>query len=76
MENLKKRFQELKGDLTEIIAQSKEVQEKLAVVQVESKKAQRVGQDIQRKVSEFQVISEPKLDKMNEIMEKYKTEEK
>ena len=76
MENLKKRFKELRDDISEIVTNSKDVKEKLAVVQEESNKAQRVGQDIQRKVTEFQVIAEPKIDKMNEILDKYKTEEK
>jgi hypothetical protein len=48
-----------------------EVQDKLAVVQDEAEKAQKVGQQIQRKVEEFQFSAQGNINKINEIAEKY-----
>ncbi|PCS03016.1 hypothetical protein RU85_GL001514 [Lactococcus garvieae] len=37
---------------------------------MEAKKAELTGQEIQRKVNEFQALAQPKVDKINEILEK------
>ena len=47
-----------------------EVKANLENVKIEAKKAELTGQEIQRKVNEFQTLAQPKVDKINEILEK------
>ncbi|EKF52033.1 hypothetical protein [Lactococcus garvieae] len=61
-------------DITEMFSNLKkeidEVKVNLEKVQIEAKKAELTGQEIQKKVSEFQTTAQPKIDKINEILEK------
>jgi len=59
------------GIFSEIKNQYQDVQDKLAIVQDEAAKAQKVGESIQRSVSEFQFAAQGHLDKINEIANKY-----
>lgn len=62
------------NDLSEIFSKlNKEIDDvkaNLVQVQIEAKKAERTGLEIQRKVNEFQAVAQPKVDKINEILEK------
>ena len=62
------------NDVSEIFSRlSKEIDEvkaNLENVKIEAKKAELTGQEIQRKVNEFQTLAQPKVDKINEILEK------
>src|SRR5699024_6557560 len=67
-------MKEFINDVSEIFSRlSKEIDEvkaNLENVKIEAKKAELTGQEIQRKVNEFQVLAQPKVDKINEILEK------
>ncbi|GBG95990.1 hypothetical protein [Lactococcus termiticola] len=75
MENIKETFKQLKEELGSYSGQVSELRENLARVQEEASKAQAVGQEIQTKLNEFNVVAEPKIAKMNEILAKYQTVE-
>lgn len=62
-------FKEIKTILTELSQEVTELKVNVERVETEAKKAERVGQDIQRKVTEFQVATQPKIDKINELLE-------
>jgi septal ring factor EnvC (AmiA/AmiB activator) len=62
-------FKDLKGLLTELNENISSVKANAERVQIELKKAERTSQDIQRKVTEFQVSAQPKIDKINEQLE-------
>lgn len=67
-------MKEFINDVSEIFSRlSKEIDEvkaNLENVKAEAKKAELTGQEIQRKVNEFQALAQPKVDKINEILEK------
>lgn len=47
-----------------------DVKANLEKVKLEAKKAELTGQEIQRKINEFQAVAQPKVDKINQILEK------
>ncbi|MEY8443714.1 hypothetical protein [Lactococcus ileimucosae] len=61
-------------DISEIFSRlGKEIDDvkaNLEKVKLEAKKAELTGQEIQRKINEFQAVAQPKVDKINEILEK------
>lgn len=61
-------------DISEIFSRLGEeiddVKANLEKVKLEAKKAELTGQEIQRKINEFQAVAQPKVDKINEILEK------
>ncbi|HAP15923.1 hypothetical protein AALM99_10850 [Lactococcus muris] len=61
-------------DISEIFSKlGKEIDDvkvNLEKVKLEAKKAELTGQEIQRKINEFQAVAQPKVDKINEILEK------
>ncbi|WP_251712144.1 hypothetical protein [Lactococcus ileimucosae] len=61
-------------DISEIFSRlGKEIDDvkaNLEKVKLEAKKADLTGQEIQRKINEFQAVAQPKVDKINEILEK------
>ncbi len=62
------------NDISEAFSRlSKEIDDvktNLEKVKIEAQKAELTGQEIQRKVNEFQILAQPKVDKINEILEK------
>ena len=67
---MKEFFSELSDSLSNLVEEIEDVKVKLEKVKVEAKKAERTGQDIQRKFDEFQAVAQPKIDKINELLEK------
>ncbi|MCL2114136.1 hypothetical protein [Lactococcus protaetiae] len=63
-------FNDMKKLLSELTEEIDTLKLNVERVQTEAKKAERTGQDIQRKVTEFQVATQPKIDKINELVEK------
>ena len=66
---MKDFISELSTNFFTIIEEIDTVKENLEKVKAEAKKAERTGQDIQRKFDEFQAVAQPKLDKINELVE-------
>lgn len=64
-------IKELVGQLTEDI---QKLQNNSAKLDDELKKAEKVKTSIERKVKEFQTSAQPKLDKINEIIDKHTNE--
>lgn len=63
-------FNDLKESMTELSQDFKAVEANVERVQTEALKAERVSQDIQRKVTEFKVSTQPRIEKINEILDK------
>lgn len=63
-------FNDLKELMTELSQDFKAVEANVERVQTEALKAERVSQDIQRKVTEFKVSTQPRIEKINEILDK------
>ena len=59
-------FKDLKKLMTDLSEEVNTMKINLERVQEESIKAERVGQDIQKKVNEFQVSIQPRVEKINE----------
>ncbi|MDR0300573.1 MAG: hypothetical protein LBI13_10945 [Streptococcaceae bacterium] len=64
-------FKEIGSSFSELKSNVEDLKDKLNIVQDEAKKAQKIGKQIQTKVSEFQFGIEGNLAKINEITEKY-----
>ncbi|KZK08111.1 MULTISPECIES: hypothetical protein [Lactococcus] len=62
-------FKDLKKLMTDLSEEVNTMKTNLERVQEESIKAERVGQDIQKKVNEFQVSIQPRVEKINELVE-------
>lgn len=62
-------FKDLKKLMTDLSEEVNTMEINLERVQEESIKAERVGQDIQKKVNEFQVSIQPRVEKINELVE-------
>ena len=62
-------FKDLKKLMTDLSEEVNTMKINLERVQEESIKAERVGQDIQKKVNEFQVSIQPRVEKINELVE-------
>jgi len=58
------------------IENTKDVEEKFGIVQEEAENARRTGQEIERRVHEFEFAAQGHIDKVNEILEKYQPKEK
>ena len=63
-------FNDLKELLTDLSEEINVMKTNIERVEVEAQKAERVGLDIQKKVTEFQFSTQPRIDKINEILEK------
>ncbi|AYG01026.1 hypothetical protein [Lactococcus allomyrinae] len=63
-------FNDMKKLLSELTEEIDTLKLNVERVQTEAKKAERTSQDIQRKVTEFQAATQPKIDKINELVEK------
>ncbi|WP_223804516.1 hypothetical protein [Lactococcus kimchii] len=63
-------FNDLKELMTELSQDFKAVEANVERVQTEALKAERVSQDIQRKVTEFKASTQPRIEKINEILDK------
>lgn len=63
-------FNDVKKLLSELTEEIDTLKLNVERIQTEAKKAERTSQDIQRKVTEFQVATQPKIDKINELVEK------
>lgn len=62
-------FKDLKKLMTDLSEEVNTMKINLERVQEGSIKAERVGQDIQKKVNEFQVSIQPRVEKINELVE-------
>ncbi|MGL5449599.1 MAG: hypothetical protein ACRDBN_04580 [Lactococcus cremoris] len=62
-------FKDLKKLMTDLSEEVNTMKINLERVQEERIKAERVGQDIQKKVNEFQVSIQPRVEKINELVE-------
>lgn len=62
-------FKDLKKLMTDLSEEVNTMKINLERVQEESIKAESVGQDIQKKVNEFQVSIQPRVEKINELVE-------
>ncbi|MFC4651837.1 hypothetical protein ACFO26_02865 [Lactococcus nasutitermitis] len=64
-------FKDIKNLLSDLLENVDNIKVNAERVQTELKKTERTSQDITRKVSEFQNSTQPKIDKINEILEKF-----
>ncbi|MGX7012185.1 hypothetical protein [Lactococcus cremoris] len=62
-------FKDLKKLMTDLSEEVNTMKINLERVQEERIKAERVGQDIQKKVNEFQVSIQPRVEKINKLVE-------